>query len=60
MPIAAGAAVAGQYTLGADCIGTLLFHDSPSFNILAAAKGDDLWMIQTNPHNVFQGRVTRT
>ena len=31
----------------------------PSFNIFATPRGEDLWMIQTNPGNIFQGNVTK-
>ena len=50
---------AGTYTLGADCIGTLAFTGGPTFDLFASPKGEDLWMIQTNPNNVLQGNVTR-
>jgi len=49
----------GTYTLGADCIGTLAFTGGPTFDVFASPKGEDLWMIQTNPNSVFQGNVTR-
>lgn len=49
----------GQYALDPTCTGTLSFHNGPAFNIVVSPKGDDLWMIQTNPGNVFQGSVTR-
>lgn len=50
----------GTYTLDEDCRGTLVFLPSgPSFNIFATPRGEDLWMIQTNPGNIFQGNVTR-
>jgi hypothetical protein len=49
----------GSYTLNADCRGTLTFSGGPSFDIFASPKGEDFWMIQTNPNNVFQGNVTR-
>ncbi len=50
----------GTYALDADCRGTLAFLPSgPHFNIFATPRGDDLWMMQTNPGNVFQGNVTR-
>jgi hypothetical protein len=49
----------GQYALDPMCTGTLSFHNGPSFNIVVSPKGDDLWMIQTNPGNVFQGSLTR-
>ena len=50
----------GTYTLDEDCRGTLAFLPSgPNFNIFATPRGDDLWMVQTNPGNIFQGSVTK-
>ena len=50
----------GTYTLDEDCRGTLVFLPSgPSFNIFATPRREDLWMIQTNPGNIFQGNVTQ-
>ena len=50
----------GTYTLDEDCRGTLAFLPSgPNFNIFATPRGDDLWMVQTNPGNIFQGNVTK-
>ena len=49
----------GIYTLDLDCRGTLAFTGGPAFDIFASPKGEDVWMIQTNPNNVFQGNVTR-
>ena len=50
----------GTYTLGADCRGSLAFSGGgPTFDIFASPKGEDMWMIQTNPNNIFQGNVTR-
>ncbi len=48
-----------DYTLGEDCIGTITF-DGPTFDIFAAPRGNQLWLIQTNPNNVFQGSAART
>ena len=49
-----------SYTLGPDCIGSLVFDGgAPTFDIFASPKGEEMWMIQTNPNNVFQGIVTR-
>ena len=31
----------------------------PKFDIFAAPDGNDLWMIQTNPNNIFQGNATK-
>jgi hypothetical protein len=49
----------GTYALEPGCTGTLAFTNGPSFNIVAAPKGHELWMIQTNANNVLQGTVTR-
>lgn len=49
----------GSYAVNDDCTGTLLFVNGPSFNILVAPRGDEFWMIQTNPNNVLQGKVQR-
>ena len=50
----------GTYTLDEDCRGTLAFLPSgPNFNIFATPRGEDLWMVQTNPGNIFQGSVTK-
>ena len=47
------------YTLGDDCAGTITF-DGPVFDIFVAPRGNQFWLIQTNPNNVFQGSGTRT
>lgn len=49
----------GTYTLRADCTGSLNFVGGPTFDIFVSFRGGDLWMIQTDPNNVLQGRVTR-
>lgn len=49
----------GSYTVTDDCTGTLMF-EGPAFDIFIAPHGDQLWLIQTNPNNVFQGSATRT
>jgi hypothetical protein len=49
----------GTYVLDADCRGSLGFTGGPTFDIFAAPNGTDLWMIQTNPNNIFQGNVTK-
>jgi hypothetical protein len=49
----------GTYVLDAGCTGTLSFTNGPSFNLVAAPKGDEIWMIQTNAQNVLQGKATR-
>ena len=49
----------GTYVLDANCKGSLQFTPGPSFDIFVAPRGKGLWMIQTNPGNVFQGAVKR-
>ena len=49
----------GSYVLDAGCTGSLVFANGPSFSIVAAPKGDELWMVQTNFNNVLQGSVKR-
>ena len=49
----------GTYTAIDNCTGTLTFTNGPSFNLAIDPKGDELWMIQTNPNNVLQGNVKR-
>lgn len=49
----------GDYLLDENCRGTLLFNGGPSYDIVAAADGDIVWMFQTNPNTVFQGTATR-
>jgi hypothetical protein len=41
------------------CSGTITFTNGPSFDLFFGAKGDVIWMIQTNPNNVFQGTATK-
>jgi len=41
------------------CSGTLTFAGGPTFDLFFVPKGYAVWMIQTNPNNVFQGTVTR-
>jgi hypothetical protein len=48
----------GSYTVNDDCTGTITF-DGPAFDIFVAPRGNTLWLIQTNPNNVFQGSATR-
>jgi hypothetical protein len=50
--------VAFTYTLGETCTGTITF-DGPTFDIFVAPHGNQLWLIQTNPNNVFEGSATR-
>jgi hypothetical protein len=49
----------GDYSLDDDCRGTLVFTGGPTFDIVAAADGDTVWMLQTNPNTVFEGTATR-
>lgn len=49
----------GSYTVTEDCAGAISF-DGPAFDIFIAPRGNQLWLIQTNPNNVFQGSATRT
>jgi hypothetical protein len=49
----------GSYSVNDDCTGTLHFSPGPSFNIFVAPRGDEFWVIQTNPNNVLQGNVKR-
>ena len=56
----------GDYTVDADCTGTITFHGAPpgaqppAFDIAVAANGATIWMIQTNPNTVMQGTAIRT
>lgn len=47
------------YTLEDTCTGTITF-DGPTFDIFVAPRGNQLWLIQTNSNNVFEGSATRT
>jgi hypothetical protein len=49
----------GTYTVTEDCVGTITFA-GPTFDIFIAPLGNQFWLIQTNPDNVFQGSATRT
>jgi hypothetical protein len=49
----------GTYTVAEDCSGTITFA-GPTFDIFISPRGDQFWLIQTNPDNVFQGSATRT
>jgi hypothetical protein len=52
----------GEYTVDDACSGTIKFFDAlgTSFDIVASARGNELWLIQNNPNTVFQGTATRT
>lgn len=47
----------GDYTLGDNCTGTVVFIPGPGFNIVIEPDGKNGWMIQTSPIGVFQGTV---
>lgn len=49
----------GSYSVAASCVGSLSFNGGPSFDLFMSPRGEDAWMIQTNPNNVLQGNVTR-
>jgi hypothetical protein len=49
----------GTYALDEGCTGTLNFTNGPTFNLVVAPKGAELWMIQTNPNNAMQGLAKR-
>ena len=49
----------GEYTLEADCTGTITFAAGPTYDIVAAPQPNTVWMIQTNPNTVFQWTATR-
>lgn len=41
------------------CAGTIVFASGTSFNTVFAHNAKTIWMIQTNPTNVFQGTATQ-
>jgi hypothetical protein len=49
----------GDYTVEADCHGTLVFSSGQTYDIVVALDGETVWMFQTNPNTVFQGTATR-
>lgn len=49
----------GSYTVDEDCAGTITF-DGPTFDIFISPRGNQFWLIQTNPNSVFEGSATRT
>jgi len=49
----------GDYTVEADCRGTLVFSSGQTYDIVVALDGETVWMFQTNPNTVFQGTATR-
>jgi hypothetical protein len=49
----------GTYTVTHDCVGTIAFA-GPTFDIFISPRGNQFWLIQTNPDSVFEGSATRT
>ena len=49
----------GNYTVGPDCTGTLVFNPGPSFSFVLDSDGKNGSMMQTNPTNVFLGTLAR-
>jgi hypothetical protein len=53
----------GKYAVDDACTGTIEFGsdgNAITYDIVASARGNQVWMIQTNPNTVFQGTATRT
>ena len=50
----------GSYAIADDCAGTIAFEGGPAFDIFVAPRGNQLWLIQTNPNSVFEGSAIRT
>jgi len=52
--------VADLVPTGEGSTGTLAFSArGPNFDLFIPPKVEDIWMIQTNPNNVFQGTATK-
>jgi hypothetical protein len=50
----------GTYTLRPDCTGEVAFFHGPTFDLVVAFKGSELYMIQTGPGSpVMQGMAER-
>lgn len=49
----------GNYTVDADCTGTLTFADGPMFDLQITPNGKSINMLQTNPNTVMQGTAER-
>jgi hypothetical protein len=49
----------GDYTVEADCRGTIVFSSGQTFDTVVGLNGETVWMFQTNPNTVFQGTATR-
>jgi hypothetical protein len=41
------------------CTGSLTFTGGPTFDLFIPTKGKQIWLIQTNEGNVFQGTATK-
>jgi hypothetical protein len=41
------------------CLGTLTFTGGPSFDLFIPLRAEKIWLIQTNPNNVFEGTATK-
>jgi hypothetical protein len=50
----------GTYTIDEACTGTFVFDGGPAWDFVTSPRGNELFSIQTNPGNVFQGTATRT
>jgi hypothetical protein len=49
----------GNYTVDADCTGTLTFADGPKFDLQITPNGKQINLLQTNPATVMQGTAQR-
>jgi hypothetical protein len=49
----------GNYTVEADCTGTLTFADGPRFDLQIKPNGKVVNMLQTNPNTVMQGTAEK-
>ena len=49
----------GTYAVAPDCTGTLTFSSGLTFDLFLAPGGREVFMIQTNPATVLQGKVVR-
>ena len=49
----------GNYTVEADCTGTIQFIPFPSFSLVVETDGKSGWVMQTSQGNVFPGTLTR-
>jgi hypothetical protein len=49
----------GNYTVDADCTGTLTFADGPKFDLQINPHGREINLLQTNPNTVMQGTAQK-